>query len=81
MTTTIQNIEVRRYFGGLTAFKLASQEEASNALKVRKQWLTMMGMTETEIAEDCALDPPTDLDAELAEYNAMFRIQDRNCRQ
>ena len=78
MTTAIQDVSVTRFFGGVTAFNVVSREETDNALKVRKQWMQMMGFPEAEIDDECRRDPPTDLDEELRNYNAMFAIQSRN---
>ena len=51
-----------------------------NALDVRKAWMRMMGLDDDEIAEQCEHSPPTDLDDELSNYNAMFEIQEINKR-
>ena len=50
----------------------------ANSAKVRKAWLGMMGLDEQEIAENCEHCPPTDLDEELRQYNAMLEIQKLN---
>lgn len=47
------------------------------ATVVRRKWLSMMGMSEAEIDDECRRDPPVDLDAELAELLAMGRIRCR----
>ncbi len=47
---------------------------------IRRQWMEMMGLSQDEIDENCELDPPTDIDEELSQYNAMFVIQDINAR-
>ncbi len=47
---------------------------------VREEWMRMMGLSEEEIAEHCVACPPTDLDEEIAQYNAMFDIQEMNQR-
>lgn len=49
-----------------------------SAYGVRCEWMEMMGFSPSEIDEECAIRPPTDFDEELAEYNAMFAIQQRN---
>ena len=49
-----------------------------NAENVRREWMRMMGLSEDEITESINDDPPIDLDDEIAEYNAMFRIQRLN---
>ena len=49
-----------------------------DALEVRKEWMRMMGLDENEIAEQCEHSPPTDMDEELSQYNAMFAIQEIN---
>lgn len=49
-----------------------------NAMDVRREWMRMMGMSEEDIAEVCIVDPPTDFDEELSQYNAMFQIEQRN---
>ena len=51
-----------------------------NALEVRKAWMRMMGLDDDEIAEQCEHSPPSDLDEELSDYNAMFDIQEINKR-
>ena len=52
----------------------------TNATAVRRKWLGMMGLAESEIDEKCEHSPPTSLDEELAHYNAMYAIQDRNAK-
>ena len=42
--------------------------------------MRMMGLDDDEIAEQCEHSPPTDLDDELSNYNAMFEIQEINKR-
>lgn len=42
---------------------------------VRRAWMEMMGLSDEEIAEQCTIEPPSNLDEELAQYNAMFDIQ------
>jgi len=49
-------------------------------MEVRIAWLRMMGFDADEIEEQCKHCPPIDLDEELANYNAMFAIQDANER-
>jgi len=49
-----------------------------SALRVRHEWMRMMGLDDDEIAEKCAESPPTDFDEELAHYNAMFDIRRMN---
>ena len=48
------------------------------AADIRKAWMKMMGMDDQEIDEHCKKSPPTNIDDELAEYNAMFAIQEIN---
>lgn len=55
-----------------------SDWQTTGALRVRHEWMRMMGLDEEEIAEKCADDPPTSFDEELANYNAMFDIQRMN---
>ena len=50
----------------------------TNAIAVRRELLSMMGLPESEIDEMCEHSPPTNLDEEFAHYNAMFAVQDRN---
>ena len=51
-----------------------------NVLEVRKAWMRMMGLDDSEITQQCAHSPPTDFDEELSHYNAMFDIQEMNER-
>lgn len=53
-------------------------EWRQNAVSVRRAWMEMMGLSGEEIEEQCVTDPPVDLDEELAQYNAMFAIQNIN---
>lgn len=48
----------------------------ANIEQVRWAWMEMMGMSQEEIKYQLANDPPTDLDEELAQYNAMCRIEE-----
>lgn len=50
----------------------------ADSVATRKAWLAMMGLDEQEIAENCEHCPPTDLDEELRQYNAMLEIQQLN---
>lgn len=50
------------------------------ARSVREAWMRMMGLSDEEIAEHCVDCPPLDLDEELAQYNAMFDVQELNRR-
>lgn len=45
------------------------------ARSVRRAWMEMMGLSDEEIEEQCVIEPPTDLDEELTQYNAMFEVQ------
>ncbi len=49
---------------------------ATEAERFRRAWMQRMGMSADEIDYHCKNDPPTDLDAEIAEYNAICRIQE-----
>ena len=49
--------------------------ECNDPLKIRREWMAMAGLTVEEIDEECELDPPGNLDEELAEYNAMLEIE------
>jgi len=49
-----------------------------SALNVRRGWMEMMGLSEDEIESACQPGTHADFDEELAEYNAMFRIQKMN---
>ncbi len=48
----------------------------NNAEEIRRHWMELMGMSQEDIKYHLINDPPTDPDEELAQYNAMFRIQD-----
>ncbi|NND99134.1 MAG: hypothetical protein HKN47_17595 [Pirellulaceae bacterium] len=50
------------------------------ASDVRRNWLRMMGLSDEEIEKHCSLVPPTDIDEEVAEYNAMCDIQQLNAK-
>ena len=68
-----------------TAFSVTSAttvtSSESSAMEVRRTWMQMMGFTDCEIQEECRIDPPIDLDEEIEQYNAMFDIQEHNCRR
>lgn len=49
-----------------------------NALAVRRQWMTMMGLDPEEVEEACKPGTSADLDEELANYQAMRTIKDIN---
>ena len=53
-------------------------EWRQDAWNVRRAWMKMMGMSEEEIEEQCKHCPPTNLDEEIEQYNAMFAIQNMN---
>lgn len=55
----------------------AAERGEGPATAVRRRWLGMMGMSESEIDDACRRDPPVNLDAELAELVAMVRIRCR----
>ncbi len=48
----------------------------NNAEQVRRAWMEMMGMSDEDIEYHLVNDPPTDLDEELTQYNAMCRVQE-----
>lgn len=49
----------------------------ANPLQVRRNWMTILGCSEEEIAEHCADGQVADLDEELAEYNAAVALTER----
>jgi hypothetical protein len=53
-----------------------SAQWINNAEQVRRAWLEMMGMPDEYIDLQISSDPPTDVDEELTQYNAMCRIQE-----
>lgn len=61
-------------------FSEFSEWKADGAVDVRRNWLRMMGLSDAEIEEDCSQFQPTDIDAEVAEYNAMCDIQQLNAK-
>lgn len=52
----------------------------SSGLQIRRQWMTMMGFSREEVEEHCAAGCEADVDEELEQYNAAFRIQELNQR-
>lgn len=53
-------------------------EWKQDARNVRMAWMEMTGLSDKEIEEQCAHCPPTDLDEEIVQYNAMRAIQAMN---
>ncbi len=53
-----------------------SAQWTNNVEQVRCAWMEMMGMGKDDIAYHLANDPPTDLDEELTQYNAICSIQE-----
>jgi len=48
---------------------------ADNAMEKRREWMTMLGLDEAEIAEYCPVDGVADLDEECEDFNAMVELQ------
>ena len=59
-----------------TTFGYSEWQE--DALSVRRRWMEMMRLPQEEIEEHCRTGTYADLDEELEEYNAIFRVQEMN---
>ena len=49
---------------------------SEEALQIRRQWMTMLGLGPEEIEEYCKEGTPADLQEELLELEAMHRLQE-----
>lgn len=76
MPTTMTNTGFDQLTTSCTARPVSDWRE--NALDIRREWMSALGMDDEEIENHCGPTAVADLDEEIAQRSAMERLQELN---
>lgn len=76
MPTTMTNTDFDQYT--TTSSARPNSDWRENALEIRREWMTALGMESYEIESHCCSKAIADLDEEIGQRSAMEQLQQLN---